>query len=63
MDVILAPPETRLLAAAREAGLSVSPGTQMVVHQAASQFQLYTGREAPLEVMERALKEVMERTS
>jgi shikimate 5-dehydrogenase len=35
----------------------------MLVHQAAYQFQLYTGRAAPLEVMEQALLDTIERVS
>lgn len=59
MDVVVAPAETVLIAAARHAGVQVARGDLMVLHQAAEQFRLYTGREAPLTAMERALQEAL----
>lgn len=58
MDIIPEPPETRLLAAARDAGATCVPGWRMRLLQAAAQFRLYTGQEPPLEVMQTALLEI-----
>ena len=50
-DTVYAPPETRLLTAARERGARALNGLGMLVHQAARSFTLLTGQPAPLEVM------------
>jgi shikimate dehydrogenase len=63
MDVVFVPPVSRLVQDARAHGCVAIPGTRMLVHQAAYQFQLYTGREAPLGAMEQALLETIERIS
>jgi len=54
-DVVFNPPETPLLAAARRLGLPTLDGLSMLVYQGAIGFQLWTGREAPVEVMKLAL--------
>ena len=51
IDTVYAPPETPLLAAARERGVRALNGLGMLVHQAARSFTLLTGHPAPLEVM------------
>ena len=53
-DIIYNPAETRLLREARARGAEVIGGLEMFVAQAAAQFELFTGRAAPLEVMHRA---------
>jgi shikimate dehydrogenase len=55
LDVVFVPPESRLVRDARERGCVAIPGSRMLVHQAMSQFELYTGHKAPFEAMERAL--------
>jgi shikimate dehydrogenase len=55
MDIVYKPVETRLIAGARAAGARVVTGGRMLLYQAASQFELYTGENAPLEAMDRAL--------
>jgi shikimate dehydrogenase len=50
-DTVYHPAETPLLAAARARGLGCANGLGMLVHQAAVAFELFTGREAPLEAM------------
>jgi shikimate dehydrogenase len=55
MDIVYKPIETELILAARRRGARAIHGGRMLLHQAARQFELYTGREAPLEVMEAAL--------
>lgn len=53
-DTVYNPLETRLLREAREAGARTAGGLAMLLHQAAAQVELFTGRPAPLEAMERA---------
>ena len=55
MDIVYKPIETELTRAARRRGAPVIHGGRMLLHQAARQFELYTGKEAPLEAMEGAL--------
>jgi shikimate dehydrogenase len=63
LDVVFMPPVSKLVQQARARGCAAISGTRMLVHQAAYQFQLYTGQEAPLDVMERALLETIEHIS
>jgi shikimate dehydrogenase len=51
VDLIYVPGTTPLLAAAREKGALASNGLGMLIHQAASQIEIWTGRVAPLDVM------------
>ncbi|MDB5099661.1 MAG: shikimate 5-dehydrogenase [Cyanobacteria bacterium RYN_339] len=55
MDMIYAPAETPLMAAARARGLAVSNGAEMLLHQAAFAFERWTGAQAPLAAMREAL--------
>jgi 3-dehydroquinate dehydratase/shikimate dehydrogenase len=57
MDTVYAPLETPLLRQARQRGLRTIDGLGMFVRQAALQFEAWTGRAAPAEVMERAARE------
>jgi shikimate dehydrogenase len=57
MDIVYKPVRTRLVEAAAERGATVIDGTRMLLFQAMRQFELYTGRDAPREAMERALLE------
>lgn len=50
-DLVYNPIETRFMRQARAAGCECIGGFQMLVTQAAEQFKLWTGRDAPLEVM------------
>jgi shikimate dehydrogenase len=54
VDTVYHPPETPLVGAARARGARATNGLGMLVHQAALAFELWTGRAAPLEVMQRA---------
>lgn len=56
MDIVYKPPETALLVSARARGARVVHGGRMLLHQAARQFELYTGLTAPLEAMDTALR-------
>jgi len=53
-DLVYAPRPTTWLAAAADAGATAVDGLGMLVHQAATQLELWTGRPAPLEVMWKA---------
>ena len=55
MDIVYRPRRTPLLIAARAAGARTVDGLQMLLHQGALAFTLWTGREAPSAVMRRAL--------
>jgi shikimate dehydrogenase len=59
LDIVYKPAETPLVQAARRRGATVILGGRMLLHQAAAQFELYTGRAPPLEAMESALREAM----
>jgi shikimate dehydrogenase len=54
MDAVYDPEETRLLADARKIGAKTIGGKWMLIHQAAEQIRLWTGREAPIEVLAEA---------
>jgi shikimate dehydrogenase len=54
MDIVYKPVATALLAEARQAGAVAVHGGRMLLHQAAAQFEVYTGRKAPLAAMEAA---------
>jgi shikimate dehydrogenase len=56
-DVIYNPFKTRLLKEAEEMGCVVVSGIDMFVYQAALQFELWTGKQAPIDVMKKALLE------
>jgi shikimate dehydrogenase len=53
-DLIYAPARTPLLIAAREHGISTGNGLGMLIHQAARQIEMWTGRPAPLDTMSAA---------
>lgn len=57
-DVIPNPPRTPFLRLAGERGAATLDGLGMLVNQGAIGFKLWTGREAPRDVMRRALEEV-----
>jgi len=63
-DMIYDPPETRFLKLAKERGAQIIPGIEMFVHQAARQFEIWTGKPAPWDEMLRVvLLALQERTS
>jgi shikimate dehydrogenase len=55
-DMIYRPAETPLLAAARAAGCRVANGLGMLLYQGAAALELWTGQNAPIEVMREALQ-------
>jgi 3-dehydroquinate dehydratase/shikimate dehydrogenase len=54
-DMVYDPIETRLLKLAKERGADPIPGLEMFVHQAARQFEIWTGKPAPWDEMARVL--------
>ncbi len=54
-DIVYAPPQTRLLLDAEERGCRIIKGLEMLLHQGARQFEIWTNQKAPLEIMRRAL--------
>lgn len=58
-DITYNPRETVLLRAAQERGARTVDGLGMLVHQGAIALELWTGREAPVGTMRRALEEAL----
>ncbi len=56
-DTIYNPVQTRLLREAREAGCVTIGGVEMFVRQAAMQFKLWTGQDAPVDTFRRVVLE------
>jgi shikimate dehydrogenase len=56
LDVVYRPWPTPLAAAAAAGGATVVSGALMLLHQAAEQVRLMTGRDAPVEAMREALR-------
>jgi shikimate dehydrogenase len=56
MDIVYNPRDTRLLKDAKAAGCCTIPGIEMFLHQAAAQFELWTNRAAPTDVMRAVLE-------
>jgi 3-dehydroquinate dehydratase / shikimate dehydrogenase len=54
-DMVYDPGETKFLKLARERGAQVIPGIEMFVHQAARQFEIWTGKPAPWDEMLRVV--------
>jgi len=55
-DVVYNPLKTRLLINAENAGAKTLSGLSMLVYQGAAAFELWTGKDAPLDVMLKAAK-------
>lgn len=55
-DLVYSAKSTPLTDSAREAGCTVIAGTEMLLENAILVFKLFTGRDAPVEVMREALK-------
>src|ERR1700752_2113926 len=54
-DMVYDPAETKLLKLAKERGAQVIPGIEMFAHQAARQFEIWTGKPAPFDEMLRVV--------
>lgn len=55
MDIVYAPLETKMLQEAAKAGCGTISGLRMLLLQAVTQFEIWTGMDAPQEVMEGVL--------
>ncbi len=55
-DTVYHPESTMMLKLAAERGCTVVTGVEMFVRQAAGQFKLYTGHEAPMDLMREIMK-------
>jgi len=60
-DIVYNPLETCLLKEARKAGALTIDGVNMLVHQGAESFKIWTGREAPIKAMEDAVRCALKR--
>jgi shikimate dehydrogenase len=60
-DIVYRPAKTKLLHDAREANLKIQNGLPMLVYQGAEAFRLWTGQEAPAQVMMEAAKNMLEK--
>lgn len=54
-DLVYKPRETRLVKEARGLGLKAAGGLGMLLYQGALSFEIWTGRQAPVDVMRKAL--------
>ena len=59
-DIVYSPLETRLLSEAKKAGAITIDGIRMLVLQGAESFRIWTGIEPPVDVMEQAVRDVIE---
>lgn len=55
MDIVYGKEKTRLLQDAEEFGCIIVEGIEMLLHQAAAQFEFWTGKKAPFDAMRKAL--------
>jgi len=60
-DMIYHPLKTRLLREAEEVGAKTINGLSMLIHQGAASFEIWTGMEAPVDVMMKAAEEGIRR--
>ena len=58
-DIVYRPHRTALLIAAEERGCKIIYGMEMLLGQAAAQFELWTGESAPSKVMRKAAEEFL----
>lgn len=57
MDMVYNPHETKLLKLARKQGATTIHGIEMLLEQAAHQFEIWTGESAPRSMMKRAIED------
>jgi 3-dehydroquinate dehydratase / shikimate dehydrogenase len=60
-DLVYVPAETRLIQMARAKGIQVIPGLEMFVQQGARQFEIWTGKPAPIAEMAYVVMKALER--
>jgi len=59
MDLVYNPRETPLLRLAKEKDARIVEGWKMLLHQGAISFEIWTGKKAPLEAMEKVLQKIL----
>ena len=59
MDIVYAPLQTQLLKDGAAHDCICINGLEMLLYQGVAQFELWTGRDAPIEVMRQALLEAV----
>jgi shikimate dehydrogenase len=57
MDIVYNPVETKLSIDAKSKGAQVISGVEMLIYQGAASFEIWTGKQAPVEVMRKAALE------
>jgi 3-dehydroquinate dehydratase/shikimate dehydrogenase len=60
LEMVYSPAETPFTKMARAKGIHVIPGSEMFVHQGARQFEIWTGKPAPVEEMHRVVVHALE---
>lgn len=55
-DLVYKPPDTSLLKEAKQLGHKASGGLSMLLYQGAESFEIWTGENAPVEIMKKALE-------
>jgi shikimate dehydrogenase len=55
-DTVISSLESKLIKEAKEVGCKVVPGWKMLLYQAVWNFEKFTGKKTPVDVMEKALK-------
>jgi shikimate dehydrogenase len=61
MDIVYNPVETKLTVDAKAAGAKVISGVEMLIYQGAASFEIWTGKQAPVQVMRKAALEQLMR--
>jgi 3-dehydroquinate dehydratase/shikimate dehydrogenase len=56
LEMVYSPAETHLVKMSRAKGVQIIPGSEMFVQQAARQFEIWTGKPAPSEEMQRVVE-------
>jgi shikimate dehydrogenase len=59
MDIVYNPLRTQFLAMAEALGCTTIDGAAMFIHQGAAQFELWTGKRAPIAVMAKTVREAL----
>jgi shikimate dehydrogenase len=59
MDAVYSPLETRLLRDAERAGATTVDGAWMLLYQGVAAFERWTGRSAPVDAMNRAVRDAL----
>src|SRR5262249_47817630 len=63
LDMVYQVAETRLVKLASSKGVAIIPGSEMFVHQGARQFEIWTGKPAPIADMRSAVLSAQQRSS